>query len=216
MRSCIKTVILGDLIHSREKTDRAALATHIAQVLTAVDRKFSAEFHAPLILAKGIDEISGVLNSPATCFRICRTVNESMHPHCFRFAVVQEKLDVAVDSRDSRLMDGPAFHMASDLMAQAKKQGSFYSFRLGFLVPELEGLVCGAANLTHVLRQEWTRHQRRVIAAYEQYRKQERVARKLGISQQAVSDALREAKWKSLVQQETLLDAVLQQKGLYK
>ncbi|MBI4653806.1 MAG: hypothetical protein HY752_02265 [Nitrospirae bacterium] len=68
-------------------------------------------------------------------------------------------------------------------------------------------------NLLHILRSGWTNHQRHVVQFYEKLGNQKAVAEVLRITQQAVSDALRQAHWKELKRVETMIDGVLKKYG---
>lgn len=142
-------------------------------------------------------------------YRICRLLNEEVYPHLFRFAVVRGTLDTAITSKDARRMDGPAFHTAADMIERAKKKNLYYCFNLGFQFEEFDLWLNELANLLHILRGGWTNHQRRVVQFYGKFGNQRRVAKELGITQQAVSDALRQAHWKELKQVENMIDKAL-------
>ena len=206
------TIIVGDLAGSRKIKDRRQLSRKIRQVIGVVSRRFAGEVYAPLVLTRGIDEISGVLRRPGTSYRICRLVNEALLPHAFRFAVVEGNLDIDVSSRDAGRMDGAAFHSGAGLIRQAKKENLHYIFELGFQHEELNACLNQLTRLAHILRSEWTDHQRRVVQSYERLGNQKAAAKKLGVTQQAVSDALRQAHWRELTQAETVVDTLLERK----
>ena len=210
------TIIVGDLVGSRRSSSRQALSQRIHLTVDHLAQEYKEELHAPLVLTKGIDEISGVLKRVTMGYRICRLLNEGIYPAQFRFAIVRGPIDIGVNSKDAARMDGAAFHMAADLIRRAKKESLFYSFRLGLHSPELDGLLTELANVLHTLRSEWSAHQREVVQHYEKYDNQAAVAKQLGITQQAVSDALRQANWKQVDRAEKLIDGVLERSVLNK
>jgi hypothetical protein len=212
-KSRIFTIIVGDLVGSRHITGRQKLSRKIHSVISWVTRKFQREFYAPLILTRGIDELSGVLKRPNMSYRICRLLNEEVSPHQFRFAIVRGPLDIAVTSKDARKMDGPAFHTGANMIQRAKKETLYYSFNLGFQFEEFDLYLNQLTKLLHILRNGWTDHQRRVVRFYEKFGNQKAVAKELGITQQAVSDALRQAHWKELKGVETMIDGALEKRG---
>jgi hypothetical protein len=203
------TVIVGDLIRSRRDSDRKRLARAVPLALSQANRVFSDEFYAPLVQTQGIDTISGVLKRPGTSYKICRSVNERILPNAFRFAVACGRLDVGLGSRDAAKIDGPAFHVAADLVERAKQQNLYYAFALGEESGELETLLTVLASVIHIARGTWTTRQRRVVKLYEELGTQKAVARKLGITQQAVSDALVKSSHKELVRAEEVVTLVL-------
>jgi len=207
----ILTVIVSDLVHSRDIPGRQQLSRKIPLLIESVSKKYRKEFHAPLIQVRGIDELSGVLKQSNMSYRICRLLNEAVYPNLFRFAVVRGILDIAIDSRDVTKMDGPAFHRAADMIKQAKKKNLYYYFDLGQEFTQLNLLLNELPNLVHILRSSWSKHQKRVVQFYEKFGTQKAVAKQLGITQQAVSDALRQAHWKELKQSEDIIDQVLEE-----
>ena len=211
----IFTIIAGDLVGSRDISDRdrQRLSDEIPLVLDYLSGEYHQEIYASLILTGGIDELSGVLKRPNMSYRICRLLNEQVHPHQFRFAIVKGILDIAIDSRDPRRMDGPAFHTASDMIQRAKKENLYYCFDMGFQPAEFDMLLNELTNLLHILRGSWSNHQRRVVQFYEKFGNQRAVAKELGITQQAISDALRQAHWKELKRAENMIDKVLEEYG---
>lgn len=207
------TVIIGDLVRSRAIGDRAELSLRIQSVIERVAQKFKNAFYAPLVPTRGMDEYSGVLKSPKMGYRVCRFINSELYPHSFRFAIVRNALDVHIAAKDARLMDGPAFHIAADLMVQAKKEDLYYCFHLGFADEDVTLLLNELVNFIHIIRKGWTSHQCSVITLYESLENQSAVARKLRISQQAVSDALKQAHWKEVSRAEGKINQILEECG---
>ena len=66
-------------------------------------------------------------------------------------------------------------------------------------------------NLIQVMRSEWTDRQRQVIELYEKSENQKATATLLGITQQAVSDALQKAHREQVKRAEESVNATLEQ-----
>lgn len=203
------TVVVGDLVNSRN-ADRQKLSHQMPSVINHISKEFRDEFHAPLVLTKGIDEVSGVLKRAAASYRICRLANQRLYPHLFRFAVVTGALDIAIDTRNARKMDGPAFHKAAEMISRGKKSDFYYSFHLNLQCGGLDLWFDELTNLIHLVWSDWTNHQRLVVRSYEELHNQKMAAKRLGITQQAVSDALRQAHWKELNRAETMINKTLE------
>ncbi len=156
------TIIVGDLVRSRTTSGRQQLSYKIRSEIDCLCKKFRREFYAPLILTRGVDELSGVFKQTDMSYRICRFLNERIYPRSFRFAVARGTLDIAISSKDARRMDGPAFHTAADMIQRAKKGNFYYCFNLGFQFAELDLWLTESANLLHIIRSGWSDHQRRV------------------------------------------------------
>jgi len=208
------TVVVGDLVGSSKLRDRQSLAQKIESVLALLSKQFEHDFIAPLILTRGMDELSGVLLSPKNSYNICTWLNEEIYPLRFRCAVVEGLLDVGVDSGSARKMDGEAFHRASDIMRQLKLTGASYGFHLAPPLDKTGPLVSQLANLCAVIAGDRTPHQNAVARQYRLLNSQRKVAAELGITQQAVSDALRSARWKELHRTEELITDILDRRDL--
>jgi hypothetical protein len=213
MESKIFTVIVGDLVRSRDSSDRRQLSHKVRLGIDYLSREFREEFSAPLILTRGIDELSGVLKRSNMSYRICTFLNEEVYPHLFRFAVVRGTLDIAINSKDASRMDGPAFHTAVDMIQRAKKENLYYCFNLGFRFAEFDPWLNELANLLHILRSSWSNHQHRVVQLYKKCGSQKAAAKELGITQQAISDALRQAHWKELKRAEDMINESIEKYG---
>lgn len=210
------TVIVGDLVRSRDSSGRQQLSRKIRSVIARLSREFRKEFSAPLVLTRGIDELSGVLKRSNMSYRICRLLNEEVYPHLFRFAIVRGALDVDISSKNASRMDGPAFHTAADIIQRAKKENFYYYFNLGFQFVEFDSWLNELSNLLHILRSGWSDHQLRVVQFYEKFGSQKSVAKELGITQQAVSSALRQACWKEVKRVENMIDEAMGKYSSYK
>lgn len=209
MGSKIFTIFIGDLVESRGMKGRQRFARKLNRQIARISQDFSEEFYAPITLTKGIDELTGVLKRPNMCYQICRYVNQLLYPYQFRFAVVRGHIDIAVRSKDARKMDGPAFHRAANIIEDSKKENIYYCFSIEPKSPCIDYLLNEVANLLHILREQWSEHQRKIAHLYEQTGNQKKVAKKLGITQQAVSDALRQAHWKEIKRAEKTIDKTL-------
>jgi hypothetical protein len=205
------TVITGDLVGSRAVLDRVGMSKLVNSAILRVNKEYSADIFAPLALTRGIDEFSGVLKSPRNSYRICRMLNESIYPHYFRFAVVRGVLDVGVHSKDAAKMDGPAFHDAASILKDAKKSQRLFNFKIHGPRGPLDSLINELAQMVHIVKEDRTAHQRKVVEAYEKNNNQALVSRKLSISQQAVSDALKQAGWKDIKRSEDIIDKALEE-----
>ncbi|MDD5700906.1 MAG: SatD family protein [Dehalococcoidales bacterium] len=209
MNTHVFTVISGDLVRSRDISQRDAFSEKLSETLKDVNREFHDEIFAPLTVTKGIDEISAVLKKPELSYRICRSLNERIHPHSFRFAIVTGTLDVAIEAHDARQMDGKAFHTASGLLLAGKKKDGLYFFKVSGSVTEMDSLLEELALLIHIIRQNWTSRQYRIIQLYSELGNQFEVANRLKITQQAVSDSLKKSHFQDLKRAEESIEAML-------
>lgn len=172
--------------------------------LAATNDRYAEDVVAEFALVKGVDEVAGVLADPRNCYRLFRDVVSALRPGGMRFSVVYDEIDVGVPGDDVAVMDGPAFHRADDALRDLARTGLYASFegRRG----ALDGLVSAGTNLLLMAREDWTDHQRAVVAAYEDADTQAEVAERLDVSQQTVSATLRRADWPRLSRLEAQLN----------
>lgn len=204
------TVIVGDLIGSSKLSNRPQSSDIINSALLEVSREYSEEFHGPLVLTKGIDELSAVLHRPKAVYDICTALNEVIFPLRFRFAVVQNTLDIGIESRNAQKMDGRAFHIAADILAELKASGTYFGFQLLPPNDKFNLFLSQLANLASIIMCSRTEHQNQVLILYRTLNRQRDVGRQLGKTQQAVSDALNSAHWKALKRTEDVINGFLE------
>ncbi len=200
-------VMLGDVVASRKIENKEAFQRKLEKVCLKVNKNFAEDIYADFKILKGIDEIEGVLLNIASIYKIMDTMLDQFYPHSMRFTLVLDYIDTAVESREVSKMDGPAFHRASDLMKDMK--GSRLMFRMSIGDEIMDKAVAGEINLLFLLKKGWSPGQRRILRECRKTGTQNRVAKALGITQQAVSKALNRSMWKEISSIEDDLNYVL-------
>lgn len=189
-------VVLGDVVASRSVEDRGALSERLAAACEAVGAANEDAVAAPFTPLKGVDELAGVLSSPAPIYDVVDGFRERLHPQELRVAVAAGEIDVGADTDDPARMDGPAFHRADDLLAEIG--GTDFRFAMDLGEDRLDATVADEVNLLLFRKREWTDRQREVVRRYRELGAQEAVADELGVSQPAVSRALERAMWPTI------------------
>jgi hypothetical protein len=95
-------------------------------------------------------------------------------------------------------MDGPAFHRAGTALERARADDLPFALDLVERTAEATAVAETLARVHAVLMRRWTRAQLAAVRAMEDCRAQLAAAERLGITQQAVSDALRAAGWREV------------------
>jgi SatD family protein len=204
-------VLVGDMIRSRAVRERREMAQRVEAQVRLVNRRWRDAWIAPLTTTRGMDEISGLLREARPAFDIVVFLNAALHPARFRAALASGTVDVAPESGDAAAMDGPAFHRAADALAQARRRGLPFAAAIEGQPQEVCGLVEAAAKLHDVISSSWTSREAEAVHVYRLVGTQAAVARKLKITQQAVSDALSRARFSDLTVAEDAIRAWLQQ-----
>jgi hypothetical protein len=189
-------VVLGDVVGSRDVEDREALRESLEDACEQVTAVHEEAVVAPFAPLKGVDELAGVLSSPAPVYDVVDGFRETLHPQELRLVVARGAIDVGLDAGDPAVMDGPAFHRADELLADIG-DGAF-RFAMDFGDERLDRAVADEVNLLLFRKREWTDHQRRVVRLYRELGDQTAVAGELGVSQPAVSRTLERAAWPAL------------------
>jgi hypothetical protein len=183
-------VVLGDVIDSREISDRNEFKNKLEGAISSVNYQYESELHAPFRILKGVDEIGGVLRSVSPVPDIQKMISRALHPDAARIVAVVGEIDVNGQSEDVSQMDGMAFSRAD--IALSELEDSEFTFRLSGKKKQVDELVSDEINLLDIIRSGWSERRMEVISKYDRLGSQKEVANELGISVQGVSKHLRQ------------------------
>ncbi len=200
------TVIIGDVIDSRRITSPAEFHDRMMNLCDEINTRYRDSIFAGMKILKGKDEIGIVLSLHSNFYQVLSGIVEGLLPVRIRFAVASGIIDTALDKGDVSLMDGPAFHNAAVQMAALKKSRNL-AVNVSVFKDGRDLLLEGYLNLLIARKNEWSLHQLRIIKKYRQGYKQREISECLGISQQAVSLALKSGQWHSVNEAEKRLNA---------
>ncbi len=200
-------VLLGDVISSSKIRNRKGAQKKLARACKEVNTVYAKDICADFKILKGIDEIGGVLSTMRNIYNIITTILGQLYPNLIRFVLVFDYIDTAIDTGDIAKMDGSAFHKASDIMPVLKKSKLMFDMRVGDKM--LDNCIAGQVNLILLLKKNWSTKQNRIVREYEKTKNQDEVAKKLGITQQSVSNTLNRSMWKEIKSIEEKLNNTL-------
>jgi predicted DNA-binding protein (UPF0251 family) len=187
-------VLLGDLVGSRQVADREAFEARAKATLADLATAWpDAGWVAGPILTRGIDEVAAVLARPRRAFDFAVGLNLAVWPQRFRFALASGTIDIGLEAGNVADMGGTAFHHAADAIARARRDRQPFALALEDCPEATAGLVEAAAALHQAIVVRWTEREAATVRAYRQAGSQAAAAERLGVSQQAVSDAMRRA-----------------------
>lgn len=200
----ILTVVLADVVGSRDVPDREGFGDDLESALLEANDAHEDALVAPFVVLKGVDEFGGVLASPAGAYPVVRDLQAALHPEAARYAVVHDEVDVNPWTDDVHQMDGHAFHRADELLDELTAAGAHFQVETpggdtgGGVAGDGSGLalddaVSAAGDMALAIREEWTDRQLEVARAYRAAGTQREAAAELGISQQGVSRVLSQA-----------------------
>lgn len=188
MEAC---VLLGDVVGSRELTDRAGFSESLRTACREVNRTYEDVVVAAATPLKGIDELGVVFDDRRSTYGIAKRLLDEVHPTAVRFGVAEGGIDVGVAGADLAEMDGPAFHRADELVAATRKAGLL--FDADFSEPTLDRAIADEINMLLRWRSGLSERQFEYLRAYEHRGTQAGAAEDLGVTQQSVSKELRRA-----------------------
>lgn len=200
-------VLLGDVISSRRIRDRERFQKKNEEILEKINTVYVEDIFADFKILKGIDEIGGVLSTMSNIYKIINEILEQFHPNLIRFVLIFDYIDTGMESFDISKMDGPAFHKASDTMNTLKK--SKLMFDMSVSDKMIDTAITGQINLILLTKKNWSLKQHQIVREYKSTNNQDDVAKKLGITQQAVSKTLNKVMWKEIFLIEEKLNYII-------
>lgn len=201
-------VLLGDVIQSRQIDNRDDFQKIIEKTCKNINTMYAEGIYADFKILKGIDEIGGVLSSMSNIYKIITKILDDIYPNTIRFALVFDYIDTALETRNITKMDGVAFHKASEMIKELKM--SKLMFDMSVEDEMLDMSITGQINLIFLIKKNWSATQYNTVREYEKIKKQSEVAKKLRITQQAVSKNLKRSMWKEIRTFEEKINFILQ------
>lgn len=190
-----------DLVQSRRVQDRKGFGAHLEKTLSEMGRRFAASWMAPPVTARGIDEVSAAMSTPTAVFDFLVALNLAVWPQRFRMGLGIGIVDVGLEG-DAADLDGPGFHHAAEAVRRAAREGIPFAIEGGARGRDQTGVVEAAALLHGRVMGGWHPAMHAAVVAYRDLQTQAKAARRLRLTQQAVSQALDRAQHDDLTRTE--------------
>lgn len=200
--------LIGDLVSSRELTDRAEVQERFHHAIQSVTDTVNPRLVAPLKLTAG-DEVQGLTESPQVVIDIITRVTEALIPVRISWGLGFGELATGL-VEDVALLDGPCFHRAREAVEAAKRRSA--SLEVHGLEPPVGELLAAVVNLIGAIRSSWTMKQAEAVAA-TRGKSQAEAAESLGIDPSTISRTLSAAHYKSVLEGEAAARALLRKLG---
>lgn len=196
------TVIIGDIVNSREINDRREIQTRFRAVLSDINSKYKAYISARFKITLG-DEFQGLLSDCRNVIRIIMEIENLMRPLRLRFGVGIGTIDTDIIYDDSSEIDGPAYHRARGMIEQiGQKEMQYEESQSNIMIcsgdscSDQDMLINSLLSATFAIKSKWTGRQDEIIRVYETNgENQYKTAEILGIAQSTVNRALRNARF---------------------
>jgi len=206
-RPSLFVVVIGDMVRSRRlrRPRRARIQDQLERSFHQINRDFKDSVCTALQFTAG-DEFQGVFKTADNIFTLIQRIREAILPVPVRFGVGIGEITTPISDRP-QAMDGPAFHRARDALESAQEFLGLSCLSSG--QPERDESVNAWLDILSFVRSTWSARAREIIYLYEEFQKLEPIAKKLGISVQAVSKHLRVTGYKAYFRGERALASLL-------
>jgi len=199
-------VVMMDIIRSAKLSDRDGLTRRLINGMKEVNREYRSDFLAPFEITRG-DEFIAILTKIDRLYEIIRAFQKALSPIEFRTIVVYGELNSGLESKQSSIIDGPAFQQADTMMSSLKKTSMTFAMQTG-----QEGWDRIAQTTMNLLLWQWsgfTPLQRKIIRMYQDLGNQKKVAKMINRSQQQVQATLESCRWELINESENSIRATL-------
>ncbi|SDC27498.1 MULTISPECIES: SatD family protein [unclassified Candidatus Frackibacter] len=182
--------VIGDIVESKKADDRNKLKDKFKNVIKKINSKYKDVIIADFLVQEG-DSVQGLLSSTSISYDLVQDFKEYMKPSQIVFGIGIGTLSTALFANPiTSELDGEAYHRAKKMLKRAKnrKPGICYSF-----ADEASNLINTLVYFIESNQSFRTTHQKKIVKLYKELETQEKVAKKLDISQATVSANLKKA-----------------------
>jgi hypothetical protein len=185
-------IVMMDIIRSAKLLDRNELTHRLISGMKEVNKEYKQDLLAPFEITRG-DEFAAVLTKINHLYEIISAFQETLSPIEFRTIAAFGELNAGLDSKQSSIIDGPAFQHADSMMRSLKKTSKTFSIDTG--QKEWDRIAQAALNLLLWQWNGFTPLQQRIIRLYQKLKNQNKVADEINRSQQQVQATLESCRW---------------------
>jgi hypothetical protein len=179
--------VIGDINGSRELPDRIKIQRKFHRAIEIINAEYKKDIASKFVLTLG-DEFQGLLASATDSYRLARRFQDIMGQIPFAFGIGIGGISTRLNPKGTMDMDGECFHRARAALLCAKKAKRSVVFDF-----ESSGLSLVNAVIAS-MEKGWkllNPTQKQIVDLMKLYSHQETVAKKLNITQQYVSKAMR-------------------------
>ncbi len=199
-------VIIGDMVQSREIRERQKVQEAFQRALAQVQQEYKQGIVSPLTLTIG-DEFQTVLDQSDRFFAMIHCLEEYLPDIRFRYGLGVGEISTALNRKAAIGMDGPAFHFARQALEQARQMKRRFVFVCAS--PKIQARIDLFFNWIDTITAGWSKEKLQILHLSQLRLKQKEVAAKIGISQPAVSQHMRQPVFRLVLQtQQVVLDEI--------
>lgn len=176
--------IIGDMIGSRKLENRSVVQKRFSAALNEVQKRYAQQIVSPLTVTIG-DEFQAVLKETSHLFALLYEIEQSLKAVSLRYGFGIGTISTAINHNAAIGMDGPAFHNARTSIEQARKTKTRYGFSCGDSV--IDKRINVLLNWIDISTKGWPSEKHTILHLYRQRVTQKEIARRVSMSQSAVS-----------------------------
>jgi hypothetical protein len=182
-------VIIGDIIRSREFTDRYELQKSFLMTLNDVQAVYTTGLTSPLTITIG-DEFQAVMQNADDLYDMLFDIENRLYPATLRYGFGIGLIHTELNRERSIGMDGPAFYYAREAVENARKSDKRYELRstdetLGKRVNLL-------LDWLDVSTRRWSREKKSILHYHNKNKSQVEIASLVKLTQPAVSQHIKD------------------------
>jgi len=177
--------IIGDINKSRKLTYRGRTQKKFQRAIDSINREYKHSIASRFLITIG-DEFQGLLKSPADAYAVVKRFESVMAPVPFSFGIGIGTLSTPL-RKESLGMDGQVFYNARTAIERAKKEKKSIVFCSD---EQSEYLLNSLVSLMDIYWNRLTQRQQQIITLFKELQNQKLIAKKLRISQPAVTKTL--------------------------
>ncbi len=200
--------IIGDIVRSREISDRQEIQERFIESVAWINRHFENHIASNFTITLG-DEFEGLLTAPSLSYEIIKEIKKRMDPVQLVFGVGIGEMDTRFYKDTPLGSDGPAYHYARDMVNRAKNKKPsicYYSDS-----PE-DQLINSLIFFIESCTNKQTKKQRQIIGLYESGLSQQEIADTVKIKQPSVSSHISSGLYHEITTAETSISEFLEKK----
>jgi hypothetical protein len=198
-------VLIGDLVASRDSTNRKTLQQQLKAVLMHLNER-SAGPVSPYTLTLG-DEFQAVFKTAEPVFDDMVQILAALHPVRVRFSLGLGEITTELNRDQALGMDGPAFYRARDGIDRLKDSGDL--FRLEGLPDTWAALADGSLRLLSKAMQKWEANRLAILHDLLTGLPVKRIAGDLAVTEQAVYKNISSGGLEAVIQVMSALTGIL-------
>lgn len=212
--------IIGDIKNSKELENRRDTQIKLNSVLNNINAKYKSVISAKFMITLG-DEFQGLLCRGDGALDIIEEIQRAMYPVKIRFGIGVGQITTEINAEMAIGADGPGYYKAREAIEMLKNseyRNKTQAANIRIEVEDDENSIAVMLNtifsLMAVIQNNWSRRQREIVWAYEQYGgSQLECAERLNISQSSVQRSLINSNYYAYKDAKETVNTVLREIG---